>query len=290
MHIAIIAVLAAVGFGVVSIISAFIRHLLMSRDKKLNEEALKGVVNQEKQDMEEMREEMLSYKRFKNHYALLGDNKEAIHEIDTNIENLIQKKLKLIHEYSIKSIDHSNDIISREVKMSFSDDPILLLKKDVDLQIEYFDSEIKALQERRSTLWNIDHEYQNLLMKEENKRNENLDKMYDNHSKLIGKVYLKHIDYVDEYAKENVRSSTKTFLDSFLAPFRFLAAFYNGKVDHAESRSDQEQDKRGDVSDVEDDINDTPKNDDVDISIHYRKNPHRKKFPKTYGNEGNMYI
>ncbi|CZR30312.1 Uncharacterised protein [Legionella pneumophila] len=59
-----IALICAASFGAVVALSAFIRQLLLSRDKNLNDEAQRKAINQEAGELEKMREQMQSNKRF----------------------------------------------------------------------------------------------------------------------------------------------------------------------------------------------------------------------------------
>ena len=58
MESAIIALVCVTVFGVVGILSAFIRQLLLSREKRLNDLAQQRALQQETHELEKIRQEM----------------------------------------------------------------------------------------------------------------------------------------------------------------------------------------------------------------------------------------
>ena len=77
-----IALICSAAFGVVVALSVFIRQLILSRDKNLNDKAQRRALTQEANELEKMREQMQSNKRFDSHYRVLGSNKDAIVYLD----------------------------------------------------------------------------------------------------------------------------------------------------------------------------------------------------------------
>ena len=73
-----IALICAASFGAVVTLAAFIRMMILSRDRALNDEAQRTALTQEAGELERMREQMQSNKRFDSHYKVLGANKDAI--------------------------------------------------------------------------------------------------------------------------------------------------------------------------------------------------------------------
>ena len=68
----IIAVICAAVFGVATVLSAFIRHLLLSRDKRLNDQAQHQALEKESIELEKIRRQMATHKRYDSHYQVLG--------------------------------------------------------------------------------------------------------------------------------------------------------------------------------------------------------------------------
>lgn len=87
-----IALICAAVLGTVVVLAAFIRQILLSRDKQLNDTAQSRALSQEVKELEKMRTQMQSEKRFDSHYQVLGANKDAIKYIDTKIEEILIKK------------------------------------------------------------------------------------------------------------------------------------------------------------------------------------------------------
>lgn len=106
-----IALICAASFGAVVALSAFIRQLLLSRDKNLNDEAQRKAINQEAGELEKMREQMQSNKRFDSHYKVLGANKDAIIYLDNKIEDVLRKKAQLVDRYAQVSLKESGAIV-----------------------------------------------------------------------------------------------------------------------------------------------------------------------------------
>lgn len=87
---AIIALGCVTVFGVVGIISAFVRQLSLSREKCLNDLAQQRALQHELLSLETLRQEMSHYKRVEVHYPILGVNKDTIQYVDKRIEELLK--------------------------------------------------------------------------------------------------------------------------------------------------------------------------------------------------------
>lgn len=111
-----IALICAASFGAVVALSAFIRQLLLSRDKNLNDEAQRKAINQEAGELEKMREQMQSNKRFDSHYKVLGANKDAIIYLDNKIEDILRKKAHLVERYAQVSLKESGAIVEGGIR------------------------------------------------------------------------------------------------------------------------------------------------------------------------------
>ncbi|KTD18575.1 Uncharacterised protein [Legionella lansingensis] len=256
-----IAIICATAFGVVAVLSAFIRQLLLSRDKDLNDRAQQRALSQEVLELENLRKEMASSKRFDSHYQVLGSNKDAIQYLDQKIEDILRKKLELIHRYGQMAIKESTAIVGGEQsadRKATCDQ----LKREIDKELEFYNNELEQLQKRRDSLWDTHSELKDYLLDQEKKRNSHLDAIYERHSGLLEKIYLRHNRNSEVVATKSIEASTETFKALIMAPITLLMQYFKGSTNVDESKAKDESDAREDVSDAEDDINDTPTDDD----------------------------
>lgn len=259
-----IALICAASFGAIVTLAAFIRMFMLSRDKEANDEAQRKALSQETAELEKMREQMQSSKRFDSHYKVLGANKDAVMYLDTKIEDILRKKTQLIDRYAQVSIKESEAIVdgtpSSERKAACD-----RLKLEIDEEIKFYDKELLHLQQRRTALWDTSDELQDYLLQQEKARNENLDFIYKQHSGLLEKVYLRHIDNSEHIAKQSIDAGTSIFKTAFWAPIQFLLQYFNISTGVVPDKSQMEKDTRDEVEKVEDEINDPPKNEDAPI-------------------------
>ena len=256
-----IALICAASFGAIVTLAAFIRMFMLSRDKEANDEAQRRALTQETAELEKMREKMQSSKRFDSHYKVLGANKDAIMYLDTKIEDILRKKTQLIDRYAQISIKESEAIVdgtpSSERKAACD-----RLKLEIDEEIKFYDKELQHFQERRTALWDTSDDLQDYLLEQEKSRNASLDFIYKQHSGLLEKVYLRHIDNSEHVAKQSIDAGTSIFKTAFWAPIQFLLQYFNISTGIAPDKSQMENDTRDDVEKAEGDINDPPKTDD----------------------------
>lgn len=254
MEAVIIALICAASFGTVVAISVFIRQLLLSRDKQLNDEAQRKAIEQEAGELEKLREQMQSNKRFDSHYKVLGANKDAIAYLDNKIEDILQKKTRLIERYSQLSIKESTAIVngdsSPDRKQTFD-----RLKQEIDEEIKFYDNELSQIQKRRTSLWDTHTELENYLVLQEKSRNENLDYIYKRHTGLLEKIYLRHADTSEHIAKESIDAGTTSFKSMILAPIQFLLQYFNLSTGISSGQSQIEQAARDNVREIEDEVN-----------------------------------
>lgn len=255
-----IALICAASFGAVVALAAFIRMMMLSRDKRLNDEAQRIALTQETAELEKMRTQMQSNKRFDSHYKVLGANKDAIIYLDTKIEDILHKKTQLIDRYAQVSIKESGAIVGGELSPSRKG-ACDRLKLEIDEEIKFYDSELKQLQKRRTSLWDTHTDLQEYLLGQEKARNESLDFIYKQHSGLLEKVYIRHIDNSEHIAKQSIDAGSNTFKLMAWAPIQFLLEYFNISTGVALSRSQLENAAREDVENAETDINDA---DDVE--------------------------
>lgn len=249
-----IAIICASVFGVVVTLAAFIRQLLLSRDKDLNDQAQERALSKEVAELEKMRQEMGNNKRFDTHYHVLGANKEAIQYIDQKIEDNLKKKYALIERYAELTVKESSSIISggsSEERKAVCDK----LKEEIDKEIKFYDSEIQQLQTRRGNLWDSHSEFQDYLLDQEKKRNEHLDEVYKQHSDMLEKVYLRHNENSEHVATETIKSSTETFKAMLMAPVNFILGLFKMSTGISTDTAESEVTARQTVRNIETEIN-----------------------------------
>ncbi|MDR3443311.1 MAG: hypothetical protein P4L65_09855 [Legionella sp.] len=224
-----IALICAAAFGTVMVIAAFVRQILLSRDKKLNDEAQSRALAQEALELEKIRIQMQNNHRFINHYNMLGDNKEAIEYLDTQIDRIFKEKAKCIEMYGQKVLIKSMAIvssggISAEVKAACDQ-----LRESCELLITMYDNELKGFQEKRAAEWGNHTLLQQKILEQEAARNASLDEVYKQHSSILEKVFLRHIDAGGIFAVKGIEAGTTSFKDMLMAPINLLMAYF-GRV------------------------------------------------------------
>ncbi len=249
-----IAVICAVAFGTVVAISAFIRQLILSRDKTLNNEAQHRALSEEAKVLEQMRTQMENEKRFDSHYKLLGSNKDAIVYLDDKIEDILQKKSRLIERYSQISLKETSDMIDNGAKDDRKD-YCDRLKREIDSEIAFYDKELANLQERRSKLWDTSSQLQIHLVDQEKDRNERLDAVYKRQTSIFEKMFIRHSESHDIAVKETISAGSSAFKLMVMAPIRFLMQFFAPLPDVSKDQLAKELEHRQQVKDIEDEIN-----------------------------------
>jgi hypothetical protein len=249
-----IAIICVAVFGVVVGLTAFIRQLLLSRDKNLNDLAQQRALAIEAGELEKLRTQMVSNKRFDSHYQVLGANKEDIQYIDQKIDEILKIKMSLIQRYSQVVINESSAIIagtqSPERKATYDK-----LKYEMDNELRSYDQELENLQTRRKNLWNTHEDLQDYLLVQEKKRNDHLDEVYQQHSSMLEKLYLRHNENSELVAKQSIEAGNSTFKTLIKTPVDFLLGIFGQSDSISESVSWLEMARRRAVKAVEDDIN-----------------------------------
>ena len=261
-----IAVICTVVFGTVTALSVFILQLLLSRDKNLNDLAQQRALLQETGELEKLRVQMESNKRFDSHYQVLGANKEAIKYIDQKIQMILDKKMELIQRYAQMTVQESSAIIdsgqSPERKKLCD-----LLKDQIDHEIKFYEVELQKLQAQRSSIWDAHMDLQENLVAHEESRNENLDKIYSGHTGMLEKIYMRHDESTERFAEKTLHAKTRSFKETLMAPIRFLQQYFNSASNVSPEKMAEEKAAREKVSETEKDINgrSDAKNDDVSM-------------------------
>lgn len=274
-----IAVICATVFGAVTAVAVFIRQLLLSRDNKLNELAQQRALKQEAVELEKIRGQMSSAKRFDSHYQVLISNKDAIEYLDQQIESILAKKEELIHRYAELAIKESSVIVAggkNPEGKALCDG----LKQEIDSFIKIHENEIIQHQNRRAKLWDVRADLQDSLIEQERKRNKHLDGIYLKHTALLEKVYLRHAQKSENLAKYSMDASTQTFKAMIMTPLHFLTGFFKASIGISLEALEAEIDAREEIEDAEKEINgeditdDFYDNDNTDASV--------RRFVRTY--------
>tara|TARA_Y100000588_G_C14235714_1_gene917209 strand:- start:483 stop:1361 length:879 start_codon:yes stop_codon:yes gene_type:complete len=248
-----IAIIATTVFGVTASIAVFVRHLLLSRDQRLNEKAQERALEKEALILEKMREKMEGMQRFNAHYSVLKSNKDEIQYLDQKIDGFLEKKFALVKRYSELAVKESSKLIKgdgdEERKEGMS-----RLRDEIDLEINFYDDQIKNLQSRRAEIWDSHHELQTYLVEQEQTRNKSLDELYHNHTGMLEKIYLRNIDKNEKMAVKAIDSGTST-MSLILQPLKMLLEFLQVLPNISKERAKKEISWREQVGEIEDDIN-----------------------------------
>lgn len=211
---------------IVAGIGAFIWQLMLSRDQQLNEQAHLKALSKESELLEEVRNQSESKESFKAHYKTLKKNKTSIKYIDEKIDEILKKKFDLVQRYSEMAMDESASVI-KGVGSPQKNQDLSVLKKEIDQELEFYESELKTHQARRETLWDTRTEIQTHLVHEETARNEKIDELYEKHTVLLEKIYLGHMTSSEEVNKASIQAGTSSLKDCFSAPIEFFAQFWD---------------------------------------------------------------
>jgi hypothetical protein len=226
-------------FGVVGVLASFIRQLLLSREKRLNDAAQQRALQQETQILEKMRYEMLDYKRYDTHYQVLGTNKESIQYIDERIDDLLKKKSEIIQRYAEAILRESSAIVVGESGMerkAICD----RLKEEINSELTFYEGELEQFQKRRALLWDDHKELLKHIYEQEKSRNDHLDALYEHHSSMLEKVFLRHTDDSEMVATKTIDASTSTFRAALMAPIYYLMGLFkiSSNIDPEQARNE----------------------------------------------------
>ncbi|WP_133128249.1 hypothetical protein [Legionella nagasakiensis] len=257
-----IAIIGTVVFGAVTALSIFVRQLLLSRDKMLNDKAQQRALAQETHELEKMRMQMENGRRFDSHYQVLGANKDAIQYLDQKIEEVLNKKLALIHRYSEMAAKQSSAIVEGE---TFADRKAICdrLRQEVDYEIEFYNKELEQLQARRASIWDSHADLQEYLLEQEKSRNRQLDGIYRRHTSVLEKIYIRHNENAEHVATTSIDAGTQSF-KLLTEPLQFLLQFFRLSSNITPQKAKDEAASRHDVEDAESDINSDDYEDDYE--------------------------
>lgn len=249
-----IAIICAVAFGGVVALSAFIRQLIVSRDKKLNDAAQQKALKQELEGLNKMRSDMEDSKRFDAHYKVLGANKDAIAYIDNKIDDIMQKKAQLIERYGQSIAKESGSILQGDVSIDRKE-ACDKLRVELDKKLAVYDEELAQLQKRRASLWDSHHDLEVYLLNQEEQRNKSLDTIYQRHTAMLEKVYMRHTDQAEHVAVDSIKAGNKSFKMMVMAPIQFLMSFFGLSQGVSLDQVLKETKARSEVYDMQNEIN-----------------------------------
>lgn len=250
-----IAIVCIATFGVAMGLAAFIRGMLLSRDKKLNDAAQTRALNQEAVELEKMRNQMANAGRFGMHYKLLEENKEQIEILNLKIDNLIQKKADLIQRYANSVRKESLALINNEEQCAGKSVCDALIK-ETDNELAIYNREIEELHQQRIKLREDHSNLQHQLLAEEKSRNERLDQLYQQHTTVLEKVYIRHNENSENITKESINATTQTFKDLFTIPLQYIINFFSGSIAINPQQLAKESVERQAILNMENKLND----------------------------------
>lgn len=245
-----IGIIAAVAVCGVVALSVFVRQLFLSRNQRVNEEAQNKALSIEAQELVRLRMEVQRSREYDSYYQLLGKNKESIRYIDSRIDEIIENKADLIQRYSQTILENSKKMGDRghcsDIKKNCGE-----LKQALDKQIAVFDQQLKTLQDRRADLWDTQEDIASKVLNQEDARYKKMDSIYEKHSHILEKMYVKHNDTRQSAMERVIDAGNIAFKQIVLAPFKFLLGFFGKTVNVDPEKVEQETTDREDVQDAQ---------------------------------------
>lgn len=251
-----IAIISITVFGILGLLTAFIRQLLVSRDKKLNDEANLRALKEETDVLDKLRLQMIATPRFNYHHQAIDHNKDALSRVEGRIEEIFQKKLALIERYSKIARDESEAIMQGKIDDGRKRD-CEMLKQEIDEQLKFYENELNTLQAQRKALWGNHKELDQYLIAQEAARNKSLDELYHRHSLLLEKIYLRHNENIEEVAKHGIKATTSTFHDALIGPLTSLMAYFKKSDSVDLNQAEKETEARKKVEEANHDLDDS---------------------------------
>lgn len=247
-------IICAVSFGGLASIVSIIHQYLLTRNQRLNQLAQERVIEQYNQSLRDIRAEMAQNSQKYIYHELIDDNKEAIVQIDEQIQEIMQAKLALVERYS--------ETIGREAKKlregDYEEERFELnaqLKENLEKALSEFDEQIVTLQGKRQQLLSDKKTLVETLISQEQKQNEALNAMYKQHGQYLDKMYLTHAENQQKLSQSFIESS-KSFFKAFIrAPIDFIASFFSKGSNIDSNQAQTEAQEREDTSLLERGLN-----------------------------------
>lgn len=245
--------ICATVFGGIVAISAFIRQLIVSRERKLNDAAQQRALTKEFENLNDLRIRFESSQRNDTHYQVLEKNTDSIRYIDNQIEQIMERKIAIISRFSNIIMTQSDSIIKGQFSSENKHD-CNVLRQEVDKELSHYNSEIERLQKTRANLWENHQELQDKLLAQESEHNKQLDDIYSKHSSIIEKLSLRSIDNSEVITKKTLDEGGNAFKMMILAPIKFLIAFFTKSEGIDLEKSLDEISEREDIKDAQDEL------------------------------------
>ena len=245
-----ITLIAAVSVCGIVAMSVFIRQLFLSRNQRVNEEAQNKALSLEADELVRLRMEVQRSQKYDSYYQLLGKNKESIRYIDSRIDDIIEQKAELIQRYSQTVLTNSQYMGDHKKSSKIKKD-CNHLKEVLDEQIRGFDQQIKSLQTQRAELWDMQEGISNKVMRQEEARYKKMDTIYEKHSQILEKMYVKHNDIRENTTAKILDSGNFAFKQIVLAPFKFLLGLFSKTKNVDPEQVEQETTSREDVLEMQ---------------------------------------
>jgi len=249
-----VAAVCAVSFGSIVALTSFVRSLLNGRNIRLNEKIMLKALSNEMKELENLRLQMEKAERYKAHYKILGSNKEAIAYLDNKIEEILQKKANFIERYGSYALNESKQMITHSCEL-LDTSAKQQLKKQFNNEMESLNSELKELQERRSSLFDANSQIENRLVNHESERNKVLDRIYLKQTGILEKLYVRTMEKGEVLTKESIKSETSIFKSIVMAPVELLKQFFSVSNKASVDQLKNEISNRKAVLEAEEDIN-----------------------------------
>lgn len=234
--------ICASAFGLGTMVLICIRHFMLSRDNKLNDKAQRAALQEEIETLSNFREEVMNSNQFTAHYQALGDNQEQIHKLNEEIEEIFNNKLSLMKHYTELSC-HKTQKLNEEKFSEKNQEKYLSSKSKINAEIQFYEKELKALQARRNMLWENRDELKNLLLEEEKKRNKAINQLYQSHTTLLEKLYLRHNRNSENFATKTIEAGTQAF-KLILYPLAKLLEYLKPEIFDSSTKKEKNKKKK----------------------------------------------
>lgn len=231
----IIALICAASFGVVTALAALIKQLLVSRDKRINDLALRRGLNQKMAGLEKIRSEKLRPKRFDLNYTVFKSIQNELRDLDRHIERRAHELDQLIERYAQAPNNESK---------------IEMYKKS-----RHCEEMLADLRGRRIELCKRLANVEDKLLQAEQERNAHLDELSRQHSFILGQVYRRDLAFGERVATLGISAGTSTFKRVFVAPIEFLLNYFGISSGIILPQARAEEHHRAEVGDIEREYN-----------------------------------
>ncbi|HAF87645.1 MAG: hypothetical protein CMF38_06180 [Legionellaceae bacterium] len=241
-------------FGVAISLMVFVRQLCLSRDKQLNDKANYEALKLEAAELARFRQDLAEQERLTAHYYILGENKEAIKNLDDRIDAIFHQKMTLTTRYTDIMLAQTKTILSDESTIE-KQALLIKLKEEVAKELDRLDTEIAHLQTKRTQLWQTHKGYQTRLLEQEKIRNAKLDELFLQQTLTLEKVMIGHASVAASFAKDTLEASNYSIKTLFATPLEYLFAYFRATPEPASEEVLTEKLRRESLLETLDDLN-----------------------------------